>query len=137
MTSLSHLAGIATRGLRGAALLAAVAAVAAVTPHLRRRMGAEVADVLPAHHEDDLFGDVGGVVGHALEVLGDVDDAHGLGHLAGVLAHELGHRADDAAVELVHRVVAHEHLLGPGRPRPARRRRARRAASPAPARPWS
>jgi hypothetical protein len=34
-----------------------------------------VADVDPAHHEDHLLGDVGRVIGDALEVLGHADDA--------------------------------------------------------------
>jgi hypothetical protein len=43
-----------------------------------RRLSQVVADVFAQHHEDDVFGDVGGVVADALKVPGDQDQIHEL-----------------------------------------------------------
>jgi len=71
-----------------------------------------VADVVASDPEDDVFGDVGGVVGGALEVAADDDGVEGLLGDLGMLLHD-GHQFFlDSAVHLVDLVVHGEDGFG-------------------------
>ena len=71
-----------------------------------------MADVGAPDPEDHVFGDVGGVVGGALEVAGDDDGAEGLAAEDGVLLHDGDEFGLDGAVEVVDLVVEFEDRLG-------------------------
>ncbi len=74
--------------------------------------GELVADVVAADPEDDVFGDVGGVVGGALEVAADDDGVEGLLGDVGVLLHDVDELALDGAVHVVDFVVEGEDGFG-------------------------
>jgi hypothetical protein len=59
--------------------------------------GHVVADVGALHPEDDIFGDVGGVVGNTLEIAGYEQRIEGLPHYFGTLVHGL-HELDEGIV---------------------------------------
>src|SRR5687768_15311768 len=64
----------------------------------RRLVLGMVADVLAEHHEDRVLGDVGGVVGDALQVAGDQDEAQGPLDRRGVRLHELHELVEGVAL---------------------------------------
>src|SRR5262249_13033728 len=71
-----------------------------------------VSDVGPAYPEDNVLGDVGGVVGHALQVAGDDERIQQVAMVAVGLAHTVVHGFEDLPVHVVDQVVALEHGLG-------------------------
>jgi len=70
-----------------------------------------VADVLALDEVDDVFGDVGGVVADALEVLGDEDEFEGGKYHAGI-AHHVGKQfTENLVAVVVHLIVGGEDAL--------------------------
>ena len=69
-----------------------------------------VAHVLRLHQEDHVLGDVGGVVGDALQVAADQDQRQRPLDRAGVRHHVGEQHAEDLVLELVHLVVAPQHV---------------------------
>jgi hypothetical protein len=64
-----------------------------------------VLDALAFHQEDHVFGDVGGEVGHALEVAAHQDQLHGGPDRMGVLRHVGEQDAEGGPVQRVHLIV--------------------------------
>src|SRR2546427_11734148 len=70
-----------------------------------------VADVLALYEVDDVFGDVGGVVADALEILGDEDQFEGGKDHAGI-AHHVGKQfTENLVAVMVHLIVGSEDAL--------------------------
>jgi len=65
-----------------------------------------MAHVLALYDVDDVFGDVGGVIADALEILGDQNEFESRKHNAGI-AHHIGEQlAEDLIAVVIHLVVA-------------------------------
>ena len=71
-----------------------------------------MADVKASDPEDDVFGDVGGVVADALEVAGDDEGVEGLGGEVGAFLDEVGEGVEGGIVHLVDLVVEGEDGAG-------------------------
>ena len=67
-----------------------------------------VANVCAAHPEDDVFGDVGGVVADALEVAGDDEGVEGLRGELGFLLDERAEGVEGCVVHLIDLVIEQE-----------------------------
>ena len=75
-------------------------------------VGAMVSHVARLDDEDDVFGDVGGVVADALEVPGDENEIDA-GFDGARIAEHVGEQfADDLTLQRIELIVALEHLLG-------------------------
>src|SRR5437762_7214715 len=71
-----------------------------------------MADVKSADPEDDVFGNVGSVVGDALEVTRGENELHAAAHQLGLLSHVLEQLLENAVAVLTHDIVAFENLRG-------------------------
>ena len=71
-----------------------------------------MADVGAAHPEDDVFGDVGGVVAYALEVAGDDERVERLRSQLGLVLDEGAERGEGCVVHLVDLIVELEDGFG-------------------------
>src|SRR5882672_11739425 len=71
-----------------------------------------VADVEAADPENDVFGDVGGVVGDAFEMARGQDELEAGAHERGLLGHALKKMLENAVAVLIDHVVAFENLRG-------------------------
>src|SRR6058998_3293968 len=71
-----------------------------------------MADVKSADPEDDVFGNVGSVVGDALEVTRGENELHAGAHQLGLLSHVLEQLLENAVAVLTHDIVAFENLRG-------------------------
>src|SRR5690349_12618015 len=75
-------------------------------------MASHMAYVFTTDHEDDLLGDVRGVVRDSFDVFCNFDDADRGRDVLRVSRHEIRHPREDGAVRRVDLVVAREDLLG-------------------------
>src|ERR1700689_2669648 len=66
-------------------------------------------DVDPFHQEQHVFGDVGGVVGNALQVTDHHHQVESLLNVAGILLHEAGELVVAGGAQAVDGVVGGEH----------------------------
>ncbi len=71
-----------------------------------------MADIEAAHPEDDVFGDVGSVIGHALEVARDEQGIEGRLDVLGCALHLPDHGEFHLTLHAVHIVVAEQDALG-------------------------
>src|SRR4029077_10289633 len=71
-----------------------------------------VANVGALHPEDYVFGDVGGVVGDALQVAGDEQGVESLPHDVGTLVHRLHQLNESIVLHAIDDVIHFEDRLG-------------------------
>src|SRR5438046_8717760 len=71
-----------------------------------------MADVKSADPEDDVFGNVGSVVGDALEVTRGENELHAGAHQLGLLRHVLEQLLENAVAVLTHAIAAFDKLRG-------------------------
>ena len=76
-----------------------------------RVIGQMMLDHLSLNDIDDVFGNVGGMVGNAFKVTGHQDHVHRAGDLLGVLRYMREHVLEDLMIERVHFVVAQAHIF--------------------------
>src|ERR1700675_3294897 len=69
-------------------------------------------DIKPADPEDDVLGNVGGVVGDALEMPGGENELHSRTDERGLLRHALHELVEDAVAVLIDDVVTLKDLTG-------------------------
>src|SRR5580700_3925999 len=71
-----------------------------------------MADIQPADPEDDVLGNVSGVVGDALEVSSSENELHSWADQSGLLCHILHELVEDAVAVLIDDIVALQDLTG-------------------------
>src|ERR1700690_2112878 len=69
-------------------------------------------NVQAAHPENNVFGNVGGVIGDALQVAGGEDELHAGTNEDDILSHVLQEIFENAVAILVDNIIAFEHLRG-------------------------
>src|SRR3990172_11428881 len=75
-------------------------------------LGAGVADVVAGDDVNYVLGDIGGMVGDALQIFGHQDQLEGLKDHGGITHHVAQQLAEDLVAQAVHLVVANQHRTG-------------------------